>query len=200
MDDRHSCPPIEFVPYGVAAWTGARWLEFFEGESGEPAWSVWLAHRTTDGRGLVVIITYPKRRFDDRLAVDSEEPMLEVVARAAFFLGELMRVNLRERDRWIHDFERWPRAPWTIDGASVEARTLSVGTDWAAVTTLTDAYLVILGHEVGPAELALVSMGDGEPYGVDFDEPLRLQDLTKRLADRPETNLSNWSSPRSGHP
>jgi hypothetical protein len=40
-----------------------RWVAFFEGQAGEPVWSVWLGHLVADG--LLVVRTAPRRRWDE---------------------------------------------------------------------------------------------------------------------------------------
>src|SRR5271170_5564497 len=58
-------PPVAFPVYGLdASWRGARWLNQFGDEIGDPPRWVTLAHEAAAGESLIMVSTYSRPATD----------------------------------------------------------------------------------------------------------------------------------------
>jgi len=54
-------PPFSFPLYGLdASWPGARWLESFGDQVGDPPRWAELAHQSIDGESLIIVASYSR--------------------------------------------------------------------------------------------------------------------------------------------
>ncbi len=205
-------PPVDFPIYGLdGTWNGTRWLEFFEGRIGDPAWGVWLGHRL--GTGAVLVGTLPRERYD-RIAVGLDADRLaEIASSGTFKLINLTLPDasvprsagmipslLNHAEQNAKEFAGWPRIDWLVDGRRVSASVWRFGGAWTAFTDdLPDSYVIAVGVNIEPGSLILAQVKNGQSYGVDLAANLDVDDLNKRVSARPD---AVWLNPnRNGfHP
>ena len=69
-------PPVAFPVYGLdASWPGARWLDLFGDQIGDPPRWVALGHETADGQSLIMVNTYSKPPTDAQAARAGQPPL-----------------------------------------------------------------------------------------------------------------------------
>lgn len=192
-------PPLDFSLFGLSEWTGACWVEFFEGESGKPVWSVTLAHHSEDS-ALVLVRTSPKERWD-RLIAGGQQPgaaefaadLVRVVidaARAEFDTDERSRYN-RAVPAFAQDqgngWESWESAQWSLDGHAIPARIWRFAHAWTGLTLGVSArYVGVTAFNVEDTEVDLTEVY-GSDYGFDFTVPFWIHGLEDQLPRRPST-------------
>jgi hypothetical protein len=181
-------PPIGFPVYGLdGLWPGARWLDSFGDQVGDPPRWVRLAHQGVDGDSLIMVESYSRPVTDGLAARRAEPPLADVVSRAASILinvtlpvksvprpdGFLRLVVERAMDI-AGQYPQWPAIGWRVDGAAVTARVRWFAGGWAAVSdAVAEVYLSAVGIGVGPDGLSLARLQDGAAYHFDLDQPLR---------------------------
>jgi hypothetical protein len=192
-------PPLDFSLFGLDGWSGAQWVGFFEGEVGQPVWSVTLDHHRQDS-ALVLVKTAPRERWDRLMA--GEEP------RAADFASDLVRVLLdmarpefeeSERDRYnrsIWPFSRaqggqwqsWEPAQWTVDGNPFPARLWRFAHAWTGLTLgAPEHYVGVTAFDVDGTGVDLI-VASGAEYGFDFSVPFSIHGLQAQVPERPDTS------------
>jgi hypothetical protein len=178
-------PPIDFPLYGLADWSGHRWLEVYDGQLGTPTWGVRLGHqRGTDA--YVGVATLPRDRFD-RAFHTAPGSLADVAEFGTHWLVNLTLPDpsLPRPDGFLRALvaharaaagrcERWPAVRWSVGDAPV----WWFAGGWTGFTVLADVYVVGAGFGVGPGGLGFTVVADGAPYGFDLAAPLRTTDLT----------------------
>lgn len=191
-------PPLDFTVYGLArSYEGTRWLNFFEGRIGDPAWALWLGHRIEDS-GLLVG-TLPRGRYDEGHCASGADCLAQVAFTASFKAVNLAlpepevarpagaETIFVDHALWqSQQYADWPTVPWIVDGREVVASVWQFAGVWAAFTNdLPDCYLVVLGVGGDPDNLLLTRVDDGVAYGMDLAGRLNLADVRDSGFPRP---------------
>jgi hypothetical protein len=180
-------PPVAFPVYGLeASWPGARWLDGFGDQIGDPPRWVALAHQAVDGQSRIIVKTW-FRPSTDAQAAQSGQSGLEDVAFDAYWIltnVTLPAQSVARPDGYIpllveHSTKvagqhaQWPAVRWQVDGAAVTARVCRFAGGWAAITdAVDDVYLTVVGVGTGPEGLSLTQLQDGSAYHFDLAGPL----------------------------
>jgi hypothetical protein len=180
-------PPVAFPVYGLdGSWPGARWLDLFGDEIGDPPRWVALGHETADGQSLIMVNTYSGRPTDARAAQLGLPPLEDVAFDAAHILinvtlpaQSVPRPNgflplLTEHARHAaSQSARWAAVQWRVDAATVPARVWLFAGGWAAISdAVDDVYLSAVGTGTRPEGLSLTRLRDGDAYHFDLAQPL----------------------------
>lgn len=181
-------PPFDFSVYGLdASWPGARWLDSFGDQVGDPPWWARLSHQSGDGESLIMVESYSRPVTDDLAARWGEPPLADVASRAASILINvtLPVQSVPRPDGYLRalgahaveiagQYPRWPAVGWQVDGVAATARVGCFAGGWAAVSdAVADVYLSAVGMGVGPDGLSLARLQDGAAYHFDLKQPLR---------------------------
>lgn len=179
----HQHPALDFDLYGLVGWPGARWLEFVDGQAGEPVWAAWLAHVERDQAARwSLVATLPAARYAMAMAVGAGQDLSrEVAFMAVHRLLNATSPNLAldkpARERYLHDvvdlaeqqaehWADWPSLTWSVDHCPVQARLWRWAGAWAAFTTeLAGVAVIVLGHHLEPAGLELTTV---DPHDYHF--------------------------------
>jgi hypothetical protein len=180
-------PPVAFPLYGLdASWPGARWLNQFGDEIGDPPRWLTLAHESADGQSLIMVTTYSRAATDAaaaqwgqsaavELASDAAHMLIDVtlpaqsVPRPDGFLPLLTEHAMKIADQHPH----WTAVRWQVDGTATTAHGRRFAGGWAAVGDLAgDVYLTAVGVGTGPEGLSLARLRDGGAYHFDLAQPL----------------------------
>ncbi|OQO92813.1 hypothetical protein [Saccharomonospora piscinae] len=195
---------VDFQAYGLDdTFTGARWVDFFEGLPGRPPWALWLGHREPDADSGVRVGTLPKRRYEAVMCPNGKDPLVEVAFSGAFGVVNvtlpdssvprpdgLIPALVEHAEHEAQRYADWPIVWWRLEGAQVRARVWHFAGGWAAFcTALDDVYLVVVGIGMDPADLAFAPVTDGAEYGADLAAPLDFAELGRRKSVRPEAWL-----------
>lgn len=203
-------PALDLPLYGLdGSWSGRRWLEFLEGESGQPVCAVWLAHR---GDALtdpwVLVASLPEPRHSDAMTSPGGDAMRELAFAAAFGVvnwtspcellssgdRELYRHNVvRVCDELADRWRDWPTFTWTIGGRSVSARVLAWAGAWAGFTEVAGAPIVVVGAGRPPEGLRLVQV-DPQAYFFDGSAALDYPGVLERSVEQ-----ADGTRPVPGH-
>jgi hypothetical protein len=155
-----------------------RWLAMVSGSAGEEPLGVTFAHGN-DSRGATVTTgqrsTAPAPMsqsdwdwYDGGLSLLTRT---DVDFRSAAGKKWRAAADAFDGDHLAH-YELWDQLSWSVDGVTVSARSFTIGTSWAALTTdLASGLLWVYGQGVSPALLEFCRE-DGSEYGVDLAEPL----------------------------
>jgi hypothetical protein len=181
-------PPINFPVYGLdGSWPGARWLDSFGDQVGDPPRWVRLDHQSADGESLIMVESYSRPATDDLAARRGERPLDDAAVRAAVILIDVtlpaqsvprpdgfLRVLVEHAMEIAGQYAQWPTVGWQVDGAEVTARVSWFAGGWAAISEgVAEVYLSAVGIGVGPDGLSLARLQDGAAYHFDLDQPLR---------------------------
>ncbi len=176
-------PPFDFPLYGLDVhWTGPRWLDFFEGQSGKPSWGAWLGHGhdadRRPGSEWVIVGSFSARRSTEVQLQPGEtfEHYLASVATHVLFNDSVEGPARLEAEpaRWT----AWPSTSLSADGQRLSAQFQERGDAWAAFTTgLREVGLVIHASGIAAEELALAEVTNSSPYHFNSDEPLAYADI-----------------------
>lgn len=162
-------PPPAFPVYGLdESWPGARWLDGFGYELGDPPRWVSLAHETIDGDSLITVSTYARRTADARAAQWEQTPLQNVAFDAAHILINMtlpvqsvprpdgfLPVLTEHATKAAADHAHWPVVQWQLGAAAVAARVWQFAGGWAAITDVVgDVYLSTVGVGAGPENLS----------------------------------------------
>jgi hypothetical protein len=195
-------PPIGFPVYGLdGPWPGARWLDSFGDQGGDPLRWVRLGHQSADGRSLIMVESYSRSVTDEMAARHGEPPLEDVAVRAAVMLVDVTlpaqsvprpdgfpRVLVEHAMKFAGQHVQWPAVGWRVDGAVVPVRVTWFAECWAAISDApAEVYLSAAGVGVGPDGLSLARLRDGTAYHFDLEQPLRPRVLSasKRAAEAP---------------
>lgn len=203
-------PPVTFPLYGLdAAWTGARWLDLFGDQIGDPPRWVTLGHQSADGQALIMVSTYSKPSTDAQAARAGRTPLADVAFDAAHTLINVtlpvqsvprpdgfLRLLAEHAQHAAGQSAQWPTARWRVDAATVPARVWEFAGGWAAISDpADDVYLSAVGMGTRPEGLSLTRLQDGRAYHFDLAQPLRPGLLTaSRQAAGVGFDGSNWQS------
>jgi hypothetical protein len=180
-------PPFGFPVFGLdASWPGARWLDSFGDQVGDPPWRVTLGHQSADGESLILVETYSRPPADDLAARRGEPPLEDVAIRAAVILNDvtLPVQSVSRPDGFLpvlveHAMEiagqhmQWPAVGWRVDGTPVSARVSWFAGGWAAISDgVAEVYLSAVGVGTSPDSLSLARLRDGTGYHFDLEQPL----------------------------
>ncbi len=181
-------PPLDFSVYGLdASWLGARWLDSFGDQVGDPPRWVRLSHQSGDGDSLIMVETYSRPVTDELAARHDERPLADVAFRASLILLDatlpvqsvprpdgFLRALHKHLPEYAGQYPRWPAVGWRVDGAAVTARVSWFAGGWAAVSdAVAEVYLSAVGMGVGPDGLSLARLQDGAAYHFDLKQPVR---------------------------
>lgn len=180
-------PPASFPIYGLdGSRPGARWLDLFGDEIGDPPRWVALGHETVDGQSLIIVNTYARLPTEAQAARLGQPPLEDVAFDAAHILinvtlpaQSVPRPNGFLRLLTEHTLDaasqsaRWPLVQWRVDAVTVAARVWRFAGGWAAVSdAVDDVYLSVVGVGTGPEGLSLARLLDGSAYHFDLAQPL----------------------------
>ena len=186
----HSHPRLDFPLYGLpSSCEGARWLEFIEGQVGDPVWAAWLAHAPRRGPYQWCLIgTLPTSRSRAAPAVTDPELVSREVAftAARWLLGVTNPGNSLDeaaRQRYLRNsvpflteqakaWTTWSPATWSVDNRQMQARVLRWAGAWAGFTTdLPDAALIVITQGLSADNLDLVRV-DPSAYHFAVESPI----------------------------
>jgi hypothetical protein len=206
-------PPFDFPLYGLdASWPGARWLDSFGDQVGDPPRWARLSHQSGDGDSLIMVESYSRPVTYDLAARWGEPPLADVAFRAAHILINVtlpvqsvprpdgfLRALHKHLPEFAGQYAQWPAVGWRVDGAAVTARVSWFAGGWAAVSdSVAEVYLSAVGIGVGPDSLSLARLEDGAAYHFDLKQPLRsgVLSASARAADvrfeTPPWQRQNW--------
>jgi hypothetical protein len=215
-------PQIQFPVYGLdASWAGARWLELFGDEIGDPIRWVSLGHRSVDGDALIKVKTYARLAAgtsgsyqvptDAQAAELGQSPLEWVAFSAAFELIDLTlpvrslprppgftRALVDHAEKAGQEYARWPEVRWSVNGKAVAAHRWRFAGGWAAFTDAVESvYLYATGLGADPDGLALTVLPDGGAYHFDLGQPLWPEAMSASRAaagvdELPELRSGNW--------
>jgi len=198
---------------------GARWLDVFGDEIGDPPAWVSLGHLSPDG-AVTMVKTHHRRAAGtprsyqvpaDAMAAELGQSPLEWVAFDAAF--QLVNLTLPAQSRprppgflpalvdraeqARHEYPRWPTVRWSVAGAEVPAHVWWFAGGWAAFTeAVPGLYLTASGVGTDPDGLSLTPLTDGHAYHFDLHQPLATTLLTSSrataLGDRPLPEQADW--------
>jgi hypothetical protein len=190
---------VAFPVYGLdVSWPGARWLDLFGDQIGDPPRWVTLAHETADGQSLIMVSTYSKPPTDAQAVRAGQSPLPDVAFDAAHTLINvtLPAQSVPRPDGFLPlltehaqhaagQSAQWPTVRWRVGAAPVIARVWQFAGGWAAIGgPVDDVYLSAVGVGVGvgvgarPDGLSLTRLQDGSAYHVDLAQPLHPSLLT----------------------
>ncbi len=85
---------VDFIPWGLeAAWPSQRWVEPIRGRCDDPPRGVRLAHASDTA--MVLVCTYPRRRFDAEVASSSADLLRELAYETTYGLINLALHQIR---------------------------------------------------------------------------------------------------------
>jgi hypothetical protein len=199
---------MAFPVYGLdPSWAGARWLDLFGDEIGDPPRWVALGHQTADGQSLIMVNTYSGRPTDAQAARLGQPPLEYVAFGAAHILIDVtLPVQSVPRpdgflplltEHALHaagQSAQWPAVQWRVDAATVAARVWQFAGGWAAISdAVDDVYLSAAGTGTRPEGLSLSRLRDGSAYHFDLAQPLAPRLLSaSRHAAGVEFKGSQW--------
>jgi hypothetical protein len=203
-------PSVAFPVYGLdVSWPGARWLDLFGDEIGDPPRWVALGHESVDGQSLIMVNTYSGLPTDAQAARIGQPPLEDVAFDAAHILinvtlpvqsvprpdGFLPRLTEHARHA-ASQSAQWPTVQWRVDAATVAARVWRFAGGWAAISdAVDDVYLSAVGAGTQPDGLSLTRLRDGSAYHFDLAQPLGPGLLSaSRRAAGVEFGGSQWES------
>jgi hypothetical protein len=173
----HTFPPVGFPVYGLAAWDGPRWLEFFSGAAGRPVDYVVLAHghaiHPVDLRPFVLVKTEGpllRPRREEQAAGDAllryvDALRLPTTSRRA--AGD-PRPTVEQLVALAAAWATWPIATWTLDDRAVVARIFRWAGAWAGFTLDGPLAVTVFATAIEPDGLALRAVSDADAYTVDL--------------------------------
>jgi len=168
---------------------GARWLEFIEGQAGNPVWAAWLAHAPRRGPDQWCLVgTLPTSRIRAALAITDPTLVSREVAftAARWLLGvtdpgtsldEAARQRCRRNsvpfmDEQANAWTTWSPATWSVDNRQMQARVLRWAGAWAGfITDLPDAGLIAIAQRLSADDLDLVRV-DPSAYHFAVESPI----------------------------
>lgn len=195
-------PPIGFPVYGLdGSWPGARWLDSFGDQVGDPPRWVRLGHQSADGRSLILVESCSRPVTDELAAGRGEPPLADVAFRAVHILIDathpvqsvprpdgFLRLLVEHATEIAGQHVQWPAVGWRVDGAVVPARVSWFAGGWAAISDgVAEVYLSAVGVGTSPAGLSLARLPDGTGYHFQLEQPLRPEVLSasRRAAEVP---------------
>lgn len=186
-------PPLEFPFFGLAEWTGPRWVEFYEGPIGRPVTTLWLGHRVPHGRAHVSVGTN-NQRFEglglgEDLAFGSmftlSERMRPDSSSVQFPLG-FNKVQVDCVQARSEEWRTWPQVSCSVDDDEMRLSYRSYAWGWAGfICDVGTAGIKLVGVEIEPEAVSLVTVLDPGGYGFDPTRPLFNSDLYDR-PDQPD--------------
>jgi hypothetical protein len=200
-------PPLDFPIYGLdSRWWGPRWLDFFEALPSQPAWAVWLGHRTPDGLdepGGLRVGTFARQRYEATMCPRGQDPLAAVALGATLGLVNLTLPDVSvprpdglisalvdKAEEMAKAHADWPRVHWDVDGMPAPAAVWEFAGAWAGFTAaLPDAYVAVVGIGVPADGLRLVPVRDEADYRMDLRAPLDLAELGRQKGQRPDSWL-----------
>jgi len=191
-------PPLDFSLVGLRGSSGARWVEFFDGEVGKPVWSVTLAHHADPA--LVLVTTAPRERWDQRMAGGGESGEVEFASNLVRVLLDLARAEFEGSERGQYNralwpfaqeqgkvWESWEHAQWSVDGQTMPARTWRFAHGWTGLTLgVPGNYVGVTAFDSEDHEADLVGVS-GSEYGFDFAIPFTIHGLELQRPGRTDT-------------
>lgn len=204
-------PPLDFSLVGLAQWRGPKWVYFFEGQQGQAAWSVLLAHSVGDD-GLVIVKTAPRRWWDRSMAGEVEgekHPGREGAKDFAFDLLLQMTDSARpalEGETSLEGEERasynrglvtfaedhgaewktWGSDRWTLGDRSFDARIFRFAHAWAGFSVDDpDRYIGVIAYNITDTTVHLAEV-DGASYDFDFTKTFGIEDLQAQADSSPD--------------
>jgi hypothetical protein len=203
-------PPVAFPVYGLdGSWPGARWLDLFGDQIGDPPRWVALGHETADGQSLIMVNTYSGRPTDARAARLGQPPVEDVAFDAAHSLIDVtlpvqsvprpngfLPLLTEHAQHAASQSAQWAAVQWRVDAATVPARVWLFAGGWAAISdAVDDVYLSAVGTGTQPEGLSLTRLRDGSAYHFDLAQPLApgLRSASRQAAGV-EFEGSRWES------
>ncbi|HYS38734.1 MAG TPA: hypothetical protein VEO01_24195 [Pseudonocardiaceae bacterium] len=209
-DAKH--PPLDFPCVELAGQWSTSWLEFFEGEQGEPVWSVTLGSARDNSN--IYVKTMPRDRYDRLMAVGSNDTVRAVIEDAAQSLINYALASgaagpresgARERlsnhvpvllDELSDRYRDASQVEWLIDGGRVPFLLFSFGGWWAAYSgQLADRYVICHGNDPLPDDLTLSTVREIGAYASGLDVPFDLavlqspDQVARRVSHRVDLSL-----------
>ncbi|WP_406129674.1 hypothetical protein [Streptomyces sp. NBC_00989] len=189
-------PALGFFPYGLDPnWQGRRWLEFFEGSPGYPAWCVWLGHEDPRTGTVVVVRTVEDALHNEQMQpADSRQDLAFAAAFAHLNLclqqvdDPVSRETIARQTAAVAEHEAehvdvWPSQEWRFQDQDGEITPIT-GKLWTFAgwwTVLLPSHkgrtVIVHGHGPVPPERRLAALDDTTGYGFQRGEPLHLDML-----------------------
>jgi hypothetical protein len=186
-------PPIDFTCLEPAGdWT-SRWLEFFEGEQGQPVWAITLAFAKDDVN--FYIKTMPQDRYDDLMSANVDDKRLAVAEDAVLSLinyslaagaaGPGPVIGARQRltgyiprltEELAHDYTDWEQIAAVVDDRQSAFWVREFGGWWVAFSdSVGDRYVICHGNGIPMQEFKLSTVDDMDRLTNGLDQPFSLE-------------------------
>ena len=181
-------PPLDFPCFELIGQGSSSWLEFFDGEQGEPVWSVTLGFARE--KSNIYVKTMPRERYDRLMTADSSDPLRAVAEDAvlsvinyALTSGAAGSRETGARERLANHvpillvelsdrYQDADRVEWSVDGNLVVFRVFRFGGWWAAYSDqIVDRYVICHGNDPFPKEVTLSTSAAIETYASGLDVP-----------------------------
>jgi hypothetical protein len=205
-------PPLDFLCFELAGQWSTSWLEFFEGEQGEPVWSVTLGFARDNLN--IYVKTMPRERYDRLMTVGSNDTERAVVedtvqslvsyALASGAAGP-QESGARERlsqhvpvllDELSDRYRDSDQVEWVVDGDRVPFLVFSFGGWWSAYSgQFADRYVICHGNDPLPGDLTLSTVREIGTYAGGLDVPFDLavlqshEQVARRASHRVDLSL-----------
>lgn len=173
----HEHPPLDFPLFGLkATWHGPRWLDFVEGQAGDPVVGAWLGHGDDNRRprlgSWALVGTFSRQHVDAVWLGPSETFEHYLVRRTAMLVldeGPMLDHLLATPDEW----EAWEAATLTVGARTLSARTLErAGVRAVLSLDLPGLGVIVHSHGLEGADLSLDEISDYQGYHFDPAVPL----------------------------
>ena len=152
-----------FAVYGLdARWTGLRWMGGWGGSNDE-VHHIDLAHGDPydEGAPLARVVTWKLAPpMDDLVVANAAQGLAQHLWLDADAPHDLVRHAFAAED----PMETWSESALPIDGHRARFRLLAHGPHWIALTRTETRLITIEARHIDPADVALMTIDDIEPY------------------------------------
>ena len=183
-------PPLDYSVFGLKGWSGARWVEFFQGEVPKPVWSVSLGHSSNE-HALILVTTSPRERWGAMAGRQQLGPS-EFASDVVRVLIDMARAEFGGPARGQYDRAIWPFAQaqgwawrswdqtrWRFDGHVIPARIWRFAHAWTGLTLgVPGHYVAVTSFDSEDLEVDLAEVS-GTDYGLDFTVPFGIGQLQR---------------------
>ena len=157
-------------------WQGPRWLDFLEGQAGEPVVGAWLGHGDDDRQrhsGSWAFIGTFSRQHVTSGWLGPDETFEHHLVRRAAMIGVKDRPSLDRVLSAPDEWETWDAADLSLGEQTLSARTLEhAGVRVALSFDLPELGLIVHSRGFGSVDLSLAEVSDHRRYHFDPTEQL----------------------------
>jgi hypothetical protein len=173
----HEHPPLDFPLFGLnATWHGPRWLDFLEGQAGDPVVGAWLGHgddnRRHNASNWAFVGTFSRTRVEAGGWLGSDETFEQYLARRTALVVDdrpLLDRLLAAPDGW----ESWDAVTFSLGTRTLSARKwVHAGAQAVLSFDLSGLGLMVHSRGLGGADLSLDEVSDFRRYHFDPTCPL----------------------------